>query len=108
MKSCHGSDVSICSIYWVIIVTAAFASARESDSDTGNWLAWNSGEGEKQGADATIFAKVDNVAIGIVVYVSLGVVWSLCVEGSDLIMIHGFVASFAGNMEYRLIPKLLD
>jgi hypothetical protein len=108
VKSFHGSEVSTCSICWLIIITAAFGSARESDSDTGDWLAWNSGEGEKQGADATIFAKVDTVAVGIVVYVSLGVVWSPGVEGADLIMSHGFVASFAGNMENRLIPKLSD
>jgi hypothetical protein len=106
MKSLHGSDVGICSICWLIIVAGAFGSARESDSDTGNWLAWDSGEGEKQGADATIFAKVDNVAVGIVVYVSFGVVWSLRVEGSDLVMFHGFVASFSRNMEYSLIPTL--
>jgi hypothetical protein len=104
----HSSNVSICSIRIVIIITLAFGLARESDGNARYWFSWRSTEREEHGADTTVFAKAYDIPVRIVVDVSLRVVRSLDIEGSEFVVLHGFVASFAGHVEDSLNPRIPD
>jgi hypothetical protein len=74
----------------------------EVDGNARYWLSWRSTENEEHGANTTVFTEVDDVAVRIVIDVSLRLIWSLGIEGSEFVVLHSFVASFARGMEHSL------
>ena len=59
-------------------------------------------KGEEHGTDAALLTKVDDVAVGVVVDVFLGVIWSLGVEGSELIVLLSFITRLSRDMKNSL------